>query len=309
MTTRRRFLAISAAALVFSTPALAAPIYTWQGVALGARVTLRLSHPDAPAIGERVAKELSRLEDVFSLYRPDSALSRLNRTGALQDPPFEFLECLSLVGTVHRMSEGRFDPTVQPLWAAYAAASEDGEMPDAQTIASARALVGWERVVLGSRSVELRSGMALTLNGIAQGYIADRVAALLKAEGLGNILIDTGEFHALGSHPEGGAWQVRLAEGGQVGLTSRALATSAPLGTTFDEKGQAGHILDPLTGRPTRSTWRAITLSAPSAALADALSTAGCLYADRSDLEGLIANFDGVQIEAAVETGLKQREH
>lgn len=300
MTTRRRFLAISAAAFACSGPVHAAPIFTWQGVALGARVTLRLAHPDAPAISARVATEISRLEDIFSLYRTDSALSRLNRTRVLQDPPFELLECLSLAGAVHRMSDGRFDPTVQPLWAAHADASARGEMPDTQTIAAARALVGWQEVVIDPRVVKLRPGMALTLNGIAQGHIADRIAALLTAEGLSDILIDTGEFHALGHHPQGGAWPVRLAEGGQVELAARSLATSAPLGTTFDAGGQAGHILDPRVGWPARSAWRAITISAPSAALADALSTAGCLYADRSGLEALIAGFQDVRLEAAV---------
>ena len=115
MTTRRRFLAISAAATIFPGLSSAAPVHTWQGVALGARATLRLAHPDAKEISARVAAEISRLEDIFSLYRPDSSLMRLNRTGRLDAPPFELLECLSLAGAVHRASEGRFDPTVQPL--------------------------------------------------------------------------------------------------------------------------------------------------------------------------------------------------
>ncbi len=59
--------------------------------------------------------------------------------------------------------------------------------------------------------------MALTLNGIGQGYVADRVAALLEAEGLTDILIDTGEFRALGGSPEGGEWPVRLEASGSVG--------------------------------------------------------------------------------------------
>ncbi|MFD1810237.1 FAD:protein FMN transferase [Gemmobacter lanyuensis] len=55
------------------------------------------------------------------------------------------------------------------------------------------------------------------------------------------------------------------------------MATSAPLGTTFDAAGRVGHILNPLTGLAGAAQWRGVSISAPSAALADALSTAACL--------------------------------
>ncbi|PTE15814.1 thiamine biosynthesis protein ApbE, partial [Cereibacter changlensis JA139] len=69
---------------------------------------------------------------------------------------------------------------------------------------------------------------ALTLNGIAQGFIADRVPELLKAEGVGDILVDTGELRALGGHPEGGGWPVALASGEALTLRDMALASPAP---------------------------------------------------------------------------------
>ncbi|TDT75364.1 thiamine biosynthesis lipoprotein [Litoreibacter halocynthiae] len=298
MTSRRRFLTITAAALACAGRSTAQPVHTWQGVALGARATLRLAHPDAKAISARVASEISRLEDIFSLYRPDSALSELNRKATLQTPPFELLECLSLAGAVHAASGGAFDPTVQPLWAAYAEASAQGALPRADTLHEAQALTGWTHVTLDPAAITMRRGMALTLNGIAQGYIADRVADLLEAEGLTNILIDTGEFRAVGGHPDGGAWPVKLAAGGEVPLTARALATSAPLGTTFDVNAQVSHILDPRTGRPARPNWREISVSAQSAALADALSTAACLIEDRASIDACLAQFRRVKLEA-----------
>ncbi|AXT37175.1 FAD:protein FMN transferase (plasmid) [Phaeobacter sp. LSS9] len=304
MTNRRHFLTISAAAAAFSSLGTAAqPVHVWQGVALGARTTLRLSHPDAEAISARVATEISRLEDIFSLYRPDSALMQLNRTGAVQAPPFELLECLSLAAAVHRSSGGAFDPTVQPLWAAYAKASALGDAPTVQALQHARARMGWQRVEIAEGRIALGQGMALTLNGIAQGYIADRVARFLESEGLSNVLIDTGELRALGSHPDGHAWPVRLTSGGQVPLASRALATSAPLGTTFDEKASRGHILDPRNGTPARNIWREVSISADSAALADALSTAACLLDSRAEIDACVAGFKDAKVEAALAPG------
>ncbi|WP_349305016.1 FAD:protein FMN transferase [Marivita sp. GX14005] len=301
MTTRRRFLAISAAAFAVPGIARAEPVYTWQGVALGARATLRLAHPDAKAIAERVASEISRLEDIFSLYRAESALSRLNRDAALENPPFELLECLSLAGAVHNASSGRFDVTVQPLWAAYAEAGARGSLPAAGEIEVATAKTGWSKVSLAPSAITLEQGMALTLNGIAQGYIADRVAQMLEKEGLTDILIDTGEFRAIGGHPGGGAWPVKLAAGGSVRLATRALATSAPLGTSFDAGGQVGHILDPRTGKPGTSKWREISVTARSAALADALSTAACLMSSPDEIGACIARFDGARLEKLTE--------
>ncbi|WP_386628628.1 FAD:protein FMN transferase [Sulfitobacter geojensis] len=299
MTTRRRFLTINAAALAFPGKSLAAPVYTWQGIALGARATLRLSHPDAKAISARVAAEITRLEDIFSLYRPNSSLMQLNRAGQLHLPPFELLECLSIAGSVHRASKGAFDPTIQPLWACYAEASAQGRLPEKDAITQARLKVGWEGVHISPAAIVLEPEMALTLNGIAQGYIADRVAEMLMDECLTNVLIDTGEFRALGVHPDGRAWPVTLAAGGEVPLDTRALATSAPLGTTFDEYSQVGHIIDPRTGQPTQSHWQEISVSAASAAVADALSTAACLFETRDGLDTFVAQFQDALLEDA----------
>ena len=111
--TRRRLIAISAALAIFPAAARASVTGTtrqWTGQALGARASIRLDHPDGEAIAARVMAEIDRLEDILSLYRPESALCRLNRDGYLATPPFELLECLSLAGAVHRASGGRFDP-------------------------------------------------------------------------------------------------------------------------------------------------------------------------------------------------------
>lgn len=300
MTTRRRFLAISAAAIALPASAQAREVYTWTGTALGAGASIRLSHDNAQAITARAAAEISRLEDVFSLFRDNSALSRLNRDGVLAAPPFELLECLSLAGAVHHATGGLFDPSVQPLWAAYAEAAAQGQGPSEQALAQARVRTGWEGVVVDAAAISLRPGMALTLNGIAQGYIADRIAEMLASEGLSNILIDTGELRALGQQPQGGAWPVKLAQGGEVPLAARALSTSAPLGTVFDAAGILGHILHPVTGKTAAPRWHGISISAPSAALADGLSTAACLMNTRDEILASLGRFQNCRLESAL---------
>ncbi|OOG69679.1 FAD:protein FMN transferase [Ensifer sp. M14] len=298
MLTRRRLIAISAvlATVPGAARAKTAPRF-WTGQALGARASIRIDHPDADVIVTRVMAEVDRLENILSLYRPHSALSRLNRDGHLAAPPFELLECLSLAGAVYRASDGRFDPTVQPLWRLWAESGVNGKRPDAAAVERTRADTGWGKVKLEAAAITLHPGMALTLNGIGQGYVADRVAVLLNAEGLTNVLIDTGELRALGGRPEGGEWPVRLETGERLTLRQRALATSAPLGTTFDQAGRDGHILDPATGVPAPANWCSVSVSAASAAIADALATAACLLPDDGSILAMIGHFEGARLE------------
>jgi cytochrome c len=93
--------------------------------------------------------------------------------------------------------------------------------------------------------------------------------------------------------PGAAGWPVKLAAGGEVVLETRALATSSPLGTVFDAAGKVGHILNPVTGLPAAPLWTSVSISAASAAVADAVSTAGCLMPDRVALLAAPAFADG----------------
>jgi thiamine biosynthesis lipoprotein len=304
---RRRFLAISSSALAGMTAAQvrAAGATVWRGVAMGAPASIILRHPEADRLIAESLAEINRLENIFSLYRGGSALSRLNEQGFLLDPPFEMLELLGLCRTIHTASGGLFDVTVQPLWETYAAAYAKGHAPSEAEIAAALEVTGWGGVSIASDRIALAtSGMALTFNGIAQGYVADRVAGLLQREGVSDVLVNTGEFMALGESPDGGAWPVLLDAGGKllsepVPLQDMALASSAPRGTAFDAEGRVGHILDPRSGLANRADWQLISVTSPSAALADALTTAMCLM-DRGGIDRLLAQMPDARLVALV---------
>lgn len=286
MISRRRILTIAAAcaaSTVLPLQSRAQGLTQWRGVALGADASITLAdHPRADAIIADALAEISRLESVFSLHHTNSALVRLNRDGRLDAPPFELLECLSLADAVHDATDGYFDPTIQPLWAMNAQRHSARSTYDADMDERVRARTGWSWVSFDASSIQLAPGMQLTLNGIAQGYIADRVADLLRSDGLSNILINTGEFHANGGQPDGQPWPISLDDGHRihhemVSLENGALASSAPRGITFDAAGQVSHIIDPKSGQPAQSPWTLISVLAPRAGLADALSTAFCL--------------------------------
>ena len=279
--TRRRFIAVSAAlAGVALWPGrgrgAASPLVEWRGVALGAVASIRLAHPDRSegrALLRRCIAEIERLERIFSLYRQDSEVCRLNAAGRLELPSLELVDLLSRAAEVSAASAGAFDVTVQPLWQRLSAQQED--------VDDLLPLVDWRAVAVDSRRIAFgRPGMAVTLNGIAQGYITDRVAALLRNEGMASVLLDLGEARALGSRPDGAPWRVGLADPAAAGriavrldLRETALATSGGYGTIFDAAGQRNHLIDPRSGRsaPPR---RAVSVLAPVATVADAASTA-----------------------------------
>ncbi len=289
--TRRRTLGfiagVAGLALAGGAAAKPSPI-RWQGSALGARAQLvfyGLGESEAQRLIALSLAEVQRLERIFSLYRADSALVRLNREGQVSNPPLDLVALLDRARFWSDWSEGAFDVTVQPLWRVYrnhfAADAASPSDPSERAIEIARSLVDYRALAIDNRCIALlRPGMAVTLNGIAQGYIADRVADLLRREGMEQVLVDMGELRALGSAPGAVPWRVGLAEpapdggtGKVLDIVDRAVATSAPAGTTFEPSGRFHHLLNPASGRPSQGL-RSVSVVSKSAGDADALSTA-----------------------------------
>lgn len=303
--TRRRFLAIAAAGgLCTAAGAATGPMAQWRGYALGAPASMKLvglEETEARSVFRAVELELARLERIFSLYRTDSELVRLNTAGVLRNPAPEMLELLSLCARLHDATGGVFDPTLQPLWRLLAT---QGDAASPREIADARALIGWNAVMVSRESIRFdRPGMALTLNGVAQGYVTDRIKALLIARGLTDVLIDIGEVAALGTRPDGADWTVGIAmpDGrivDRVTLRDRALATSSPGGTMLVPGQGLGHILDP-RGTEGGPSHELVTISAPQAAVADGLSTAGCLLSSM-ELRQAIGSFAHTALESTI---------
>jgi thiamine biosynthesis lipoprotein len=191
------------------------------------------------------------------------------------------LEVLRYAQDLSALTEGAFDVTVQPLWLAFAEAKKRGGLPTAEDLEEARALVDWRRLIVSSEAVRLEQpGMAVTLNGVAQGYAADRALAALRRHGISHALIDTGEFDTLGRKQRGEPWVLGVrhprdpdAMAARLAVDGRALATSGDYETAFMPDFSRHHIFDPATGESPAALASASVL-APSALEADGLSTA-----------------------------------
>jgi thiamine biosynthesis lipoprotein len=258
--TRRGFLLAAACAVGPGAPR--AGTLVWRGAAMGGEAEIRLTGPRdaAEAALAEVEAEIRRLERAFSLHHPDSALARLNATGALDAPPLALVDAIDAADRWRRLSDGAFDARVQPLWRALAE-GRDG--------AAARAALArpWADDVSAAPSrLRLSPGVALTLNGLAPGMIADAATALLIRRGFAEAQVDAGELRLTGARRV----PVALPE---LGLTLRAaraaVAVSRPGALTLP--GGSGHILTRDGAAP---AWAAVAAIAPTAAEADALSTA-----------------------------------
>jgi len=280
---RRRALTIIAAtgAATFASGNLAGePVFTWTGPALGAdaRITIAgLPHDEATHVVELARNEVERLEGAFSLYRPESELSRLNRDGHLNHPSQDFRQLLARSLAVSEQTLGFFNPAIQPMWAFLARHFAGGgrDEPDPAEIKRILEHCDPTRISVSPSRIEVAPGTAMTFNGIAQGYVTDVVAAIFESHGLRDILINLGEIFAL----PGRSWDIAVAgDNRHLSLSNRAAAQSAGRGTVFTSDGRWHHLIDPSTGQ-SANQFVSVTVTAQTATEADFLSTA--LYVAR----------------------------
>jgi FAD:protein FMN transferase len=292
--TRRRFIRIAAAATLAQLAGPAAGVSgaegfaAWRGLTMGTPTRIEVRDPDrtrAARVLAAAAQEIARLEKLFTLYQAESALVRLNRDGRLDDPPLDLVRLLAEARDFSELSGGAFDVTVQPIWQAYAAhffaPGADPAGPPADAIRQAADLAGYRALEVEPSAIRLaRSGMGLTLNGIAPGYMTDRIVELLKNEGLEHALVDLGEIRAIGTRSGQEPWRAGIRDpfdaqriAMEVPLADQALATSGGYGFRFDRDGCFHHIFDPKNGGCPHA-YASVSIVAPTATAADALSTA-----------------------------------
>jgi FAD:protein FMN transferase len=265
--------------------ALANTPLLWQERALlgfGTTLSLRAAHRDARVLSQALddaIAEIRTVERLMSLFDPDSAVSRLNVDGLLHQPDARLLEVLALARRVAQRSDGAFDVTMQPFWQLWQSASKQGRFPTSSELTQARAKVDWRKLRFDVNAVRFAApGMAISLNGIAQGYAADRARAALQKHGVANALLDTGEWAPMGRADAATPWQLGIADPhhrdaliATLATDGRCVATSSDDRTVFSADRVHHHIVDPRCGQ-SPLLLSSVTVAAPSGALADALT-------------------------------------
>jgi thiamine biosynthesis lipoprotein len=238
---------------------------------------------------------VDEIEGLITVYRDSSELARVN-AGAAADwhsvGP-DLLALLLLARDLHARTGGGFDMAAGSLVRTWGFLRRQGRTPAAEDLARARAAAGMRWVEIDQRASRvrfLRDGVELNPGAIGKGWALDRVIERLTAAGVANVLVHGGASSVRAAGTQGPCQSAQSARRGwpvgvrhplrpgrrlaTVMLADRALGTSGSGTQFFVERGRRlGHILDPRSGLPAEGVLSA-TVVAPTAAEADALSTA-----------------------------------
>ncbi len=290
---RRQFIRITAAAAIAGGVGLAelsrlsrtAERVQDSRILLGAIANLTVISTDiaqARLAINAAFERMASLEDVFSRFRPTSQLSRLNTSGTLVDPHPALKTVLTKAVHYGDLTDGAFDISVEAVLKPYREAAKTGTVPDNALIAEAQQLVDYRQISIGTDVIRLnRPGMALTLDGIAKGYIIDAGAEVFRDYGFEQVMVELGgDLQTYGS-AGGRPWQIGIQQPNPeaahspliANLVNVAMATSGDYLYTFTSDRRLHHIIDPHSGISPHELSSASVI-APTACDADALATA-----------------------------------
>ena len=252
-----------------------------------------------------VFSEIKRIEDLLSIYRPDSEISRLNEQGKLYASP-DTLYIIRKAKEFGEVTGGTFDITVGPLMNLWGFKDKKYYIPKDEEIKNILNLVGFDKISLDNTKnmIEFQvSGMQIDLGGIAKGYAVDCAVKRLKEKGIQSCLINAGgQIYCLGDK-FGQPWRISIrnprdeGSAGYLELKDRAVATSGDYEQYFiKDKKRYAHILNPKTGYPVNSGITSVTVIAPDGLTADALTTA-IFVLGKENGEKLAKKFPGVELK------------
>mgnify|MGYP004702032589 CR=1 FL=1 len=265
--------------------------------------------------------EIARIEALMTPHQPQSDVSRLSAAAEATTVAAETAEVIALGLQVAKASDGALDLTLGRVKALWAIESETPRLPSSEELATALDGSGPDALQLDGLTVRKAAPqLAVDLGAVAKGYAVDRAVAVLRAAGVTRASVNAGgDIYLLGDH-DGRPWRIGIQHPrikGQVTATllvaDQAVVTSGDYERFFELDGvRYHHIFDPKTGLP-GGRCQSATVVAPTAALADALSTAVFVLGPEAGL-ALVEQFPGalaLVIDAAggrhVSPGLQER--
>jgi FAD:protein FMN transferase len=255
--------------------------YKFGHAAMGTEFDLVLVQPElspgqAQTLANQIFADIDQLETELSRFKSGSDIWNLNRLspGRQLSLNLSTWDCLSLAKAVHGATNGALDVTVGKLMQLWRNPDHSLRTPSPAQVQLARQQVGshlFELIEDGLQVRVLESGLEFDLGAIGKGYALDQSVRHLEEWGVEHALLSAGESSilTLGSPDGDRGWPIEL-RGSDLRvhwLKDGALSCSG-----FEVQGQ--HIMDPRTGHPVPRSRGRSYVTAPTAALSDALSTA-----------------------------------
>jgi thiamine biosynthesis lipoprotein len=254
---------------------------------MGTQVTITVVAPSVEqgeADIEAGMTEVRRFDAMMSLYKDTSEISKVNLAAGkfpVKVSP-EMIEAVEYAAKISELSGGVFDVTIGPLVVLWQMRLKEGKVPSDGEIAGVRNLVNYRNIVIDKKASTLflkKKGMIMDLGGM-KGYIADRVADLMKRRGTNNALIAlAGDIWALGRREDGSPWRIGVQHPREKDRTLTVLELSDKYVCTsgdyerfvIREKKRYHHIIDPRTGKPSTGVI-SVTLVGEQGAVIDPLA-------------------------------------
>ena len=244
------------------------------------------AYTDDDELLSEVELECLRYENLLSKSIEGSDVWNINHAEGKRVPVSEETRKLILKALeFSRLSDGRFDITIEPCVALWDFTGENmGILPDADELAAAAAKVDWTLVDVNDEGVQIPAGMSIDLGAIAKGYISDMIAEFMAAKGVESALLNVGgNVRTIGLKPDGSNWRIGIQdpEGvrdqsivGVVDLQGNSVVTSGIYERGFTVDGvRYHHILDTETGWSIQNELAGVSIVTEDACTADALST------------------------------------
>lgn len=249
-----------------------------------------------------ISRVFSDIDNTYNKWNPESELSRLNRAKRNTKIPIspDLEKFLQQTGELVALTNGRFDPTVEPLQALWKHRLEHGRLPTPLEIAAITPAVGWHNIHIADGIFSKDDDYTmLDLGGIAKGYAVDLLTERLNAAGYPDVYVEWGgEIRASGQHPSGRPWNVFISRLentdptqaiAHLHLKDQAIATSGDYLQFWTVDGRRYfHIIDPRLKIPLtigEHTVASASVLADTCAFADALATAAMTFQTASEAE------------------------
>lgn len=304
---------------MWSVPAISQQKYTFQQPKMGTFFSLTIyseEEDSAAAAAKSAFEKIDQLNLIFSDYLPQSELNQLTQQGKAmkwQKVSTYMSEVLHTSEEAARLSNGVFDITIGKLTHLWRKARQQQKIPDEAEIREALRKVGPSYIQINENNeVRLeKEDMQLDVGGIAKGYAAQVVLALLKKKGFERVLVNAGGDITAGSAPPGKAyWTIGLNQAHEglphvvkkLKLTDQSVATSGDLFRSFEWQGKKySHIIHPKTGMALTNQ-REVTVLAKEGATADWLASA-CSILSIKEALALVREFPGTGIRILEKKG------
>lgn len=227
--------------------------------------------------------EIQRLDNLLSIGKEDSEISKLNKSGSAalsDDTAVMVTKALDL----YKSTGGAFDITVLPLMELWGFTTQEYYVPTEDEIQSTLQRVGADKLTWdeSTKTLTLGNKQEIDLGGIAKGFTSSRIMEIFKQDGVTCGMVSLGgNVHLLGTKQDGSAWRVGIQDPdntddmlGVLQANDCAVITSGAYERNFEKDGVTyHHIIDPATGKPSNSGLTSVTIVSKDGTLADGLST------------------------------------